>query len=244
MILLPVFTSYNLILILAAVIPAIYLMVKVYKNDRVEPESTGLLFSLVMAGVFSSFLALVEEMVLERILGMFLNERQLLYQIILYYVVVAVSEESSKYIFMKRKTWNNPEFDCKFDGIVYAAFTSLGFALWENISYVFSYGLHVALIRALTAVPGHACFGIFMGVFYSIAKQYDYKHKKTASSFFRKLAVFVPVLLHGTYDFLTAIDTEYSGLEWIAFVVIPFLLSNHLINKMSKDDGYMTWHII
>ena len=52
---------YNWILILAAIIPAIFLMVKVYKADRIEKESGYLLRQLVMAGILSTLLALVEE---------------------------------------------------------------------------------------------------------------------------------------------------------------------------------------
>ena len=92
----------------------------------------------------------------------------MLYQIILYFVIVAIAEESSKYFFLKKRTWNNPEFNCQYDGVVYAVFVSLGFALWENINYVLSYGFSTAIVRAITAIPGHACFGVFMGVFLSL----------------------------------------------------------------------------
>ena len=163
--------TYNFILIIAAVVPAIFLMVKVYKSDRLEKESAHLLWTLVKAGILSALLALVEERVFSYILGSFLEADTLAYNIILYFVIVAGAEESSKYIFLKRNTWKNPEFNSQYDGVVYAVFVSLGFALWENISYVLSYGFATAIVRALTAIPGHACFGVFMGVFYGIAKK-------------------------------------------------------------------------
>ena len=43
---------YNWILILAAVIPAVFLMVKVYRSDRIEKESGYLLRKLVVASGF------------------------------------------------------------------------------------------------------------------------------------------------------------------------------------------------
>ena len=46
---------YNWILILAAVIPAVFLMVKVYRSDRIEKESGYLLRKLVVAGIISGF---------------------------------------------------------------------------------------------------------------------------------------------------------------------------------------------
>ena len=58
----------NLLLIAAAVIPAIFLMVKVYQSDRLEKESRKLLWQLVKAGVFSSLIAIVEERILSYLL--------------------------------------------------------------------------------------------------------------------------------------------------------------------------------
>ena len=63
-------------------------------------------------------------------------------------------------------SWRNPNFNYLFDAVVYAVFVSLGFAAFENIKYVFTYGLSVALTRAVTAVPGHLSFSVFMGIFY------------------------------------------------------------------------------
>ena len=89
---------YNWILILSAVIPAVFLMVKVYRSDRIEKESGYLLRKLVVAGIISTLLALVEEKVGEWLLSCFVPENTWLYQIILYFVIVAIAEESSKYM--------------------------------------------------------------------------------------------------------------------------------------------------
>lgn len=92
---------YNWILILAAVIPAVFLMIKVYRADRMEKESGYLLRQLVIAGILSTIIALIEEKIGEWILSCFVPENTLLYQIILYFVIVAIAEESSKYFFLK-----------------------------------------------------------------------------------------------------------------------------------------------
>ena len=233
------YVAHNIVLFFAAVIPALFLMIRVYRYDRLEPEDPRILWSLIVGGVLSALLALVEEIVLEYVLGMFVGQNTLLYQVLMYYGVVAVSEESSKYIMMKKRTWNSSEFDCLFDGLVYAVFTSLGFALWENISYVFSYGLTTALVRAVTAIPGHACFGVFMGVFYATAKEYDLSGNKKASSLYRKLSVLVPVLFHGTYDFIATKESGTSFIIFFIFVIIMFLISYRLVGVMSRKDRYM-----
>ncbi len=144
----------NPILIAAAVIPAIVLLRFVYKEDRLDKESPGLLLSLVIFGILSTFAAIVTEQIGEAILGILLPQSSTAYNALLYFVVVALSEEGFKYLLLKKRTWYLGEFNCQFDGIVYAVFVALGFALWENISYVLMYGLGTAAIRAVTAVPG------------------------------------------------------------------------------------------
>lgn len=232
----------SILLILAAVIPAVLLLVKVYRTDKLEPESPRLLAGLIIAGILSAILAIFEESVLTYVLDMVLYNGSLLYKLILFYLIVAGSEESSKYLLMKWRTWKNPEFDCRFDGVIYAVFTSLGFALLENIFYVFDQGFETALIRAFTAIPGHACFGIFMGIFYAIAKEYDYMGNKSQSSLYRKLSVLVPALIHGTYDFIATMQNMASVILFFIFIGAVFYIANKLINKMAQQDHYMTWH--
>lgn len=229
--------SYNLILIAAAVIPAVFLMLKAYRSDRLEPESPRLLWQLVKAGVFSSLIALVLERVGSLLLGLFAPENGTLYNVLLYFVVVACSEEGAKYFMLKRNTWNNREFDCQYDGVVYAVFVSLGFALWENISYVLQYGFSTAIVRAVTAIPGHACFGVFMGVFYGIAKKTD--NRGAVAMPWKVLAVAVPVLLHGAYDYIASMEVESSSWYFVAFVAVLFVVSYLLVGAMSKKDQYI-----
>ena len=152
----------NPILIAAAVIPAIVLLRFVYKEDRLDKESPGLLLSLVIFGVLSTFAAIVTEQIGEAILGILLPQSSTAYNVLLYFVVVALSEEGFKYLLLKKRTWYSGEFNCQFDGIVYAVFVALGFALWENISYVVMYGLGTAAIRAvMVCVPLVLCLTVF-----------------------------------------------------------------------------------
>ena len=217
------------LLVAAAAIPAVFLMIKVYRSDRLEKESPYLIKKLIWAGLFSVLLALVEETVLSFILGLFVPVESPLYNIIMFFVIVAFSEETSKYLFMYRKTWRNPEFNCQYDGVVYAVITSLSFALFENITYVVSYGLGTALIRAVTAIPGHASFGVFMGVFYGIAKRCDYRGNKSGASFFKCMAILVPALLHGAYDYIATMEADSGDWSFLVFIIIMFIISYILI---------------
>ena len=234
--LLPPILTYNYILIAAAVIPAVWLMIRVYQSDRLEKESPYLLWNLVRAGILSSLLALVEERILSAVLNQYVEPNTVTYNLILYFCIVATAEESSKYIFMKQNSWNNREFNCLYDGVVYAVFVSLGFALWENISYVLNFGFTTALARAVTAIPGHACFGVFMGVFYGIAKKYDNAGESGKSVLFRVLSLIVPMLLHGTYDYIATLEQTESGWYFLPFIMALFVVSYILVGQTSKKD--------
>ena len=230
----------EIVLIAAAVLPAAWLLIRVYRADRLEKEPVSLLLSLIVLGVFSTALAGAAENYGEAALSALFPEHGLLYNAILYFAIVALSEEGFKYLLLKLRTWNNHNFNCSFDGVVYSVFVSLGFALWENISYVTMYGFSVALVRAVTAVPGHACFGVFMGVFYSLAKSNDYLGNRQQSGFFNALAVIVPVLLHGAYDYLASMDGQDFSWTFIIFVLALFAVAFLLVNRMSKNDHYLS----
>lgn len=233
------FFYLNPILIAAAVIPAVVLLVKVYKVDHLDKESPRLLWNLVVRGVIATAFAMLTEWIGEFVLSSFVQEGTVLYNFLLYFIVVAVSEEGFKYLLMKQRTWKDPEFNFQFDGVVYAVFVSLGFALWENISYVLMYGFGTALVRAVTAVPGHACFGVFMGAWYGLAKKYESYGMHSQSKTCRVVALLSSIVLHGCYDFTASIENQNYAWIFVAFVVVMFLVAFRLVKKLSQNDRYV-----
>ena len=227
------------VLIAAAVIPAVVLMVQVYRADRLEKEPAGILISLLVFGVFATALAIVTETIGENILNLLFDEINLGYLILWNFLVVALSEEGFKFLLLRARTWRSPNFNCQFDGVVYAVFVSLGFALWENIGYVAMYGFGTALVRAVTAVPGHACFGVFMGVWYGAARRYANEGDFVGERVCRRRALWLPVLIHGMYDFLASLEFAYSGFIFIAFIVVVFLAARRRVKIVSRNDRYI-----
>lgn len=228
----------NPLLIAMAAIPAIVLLIYIYKKDTLEKEPTTLLIKLVVLGIISTAFATITESLGITVLESVFDENTIIYNLILYFFIVALSEEGFKYLLLKIVTWKNPEFDCQFDGIVYAVFVSLGFALWENIAYVVIFGFDAAIMRALTAVPGHASFAVFMGVFYGVAKKLDYEKKYLRSKFYRNLALITPVLVHGTYDFIATLGQNYT-LHFFVFIALMFVIAFKLIKKHASHDVFI-----
>ena len=229
------------LLIGAAILPAIILLVYVYRHDRIEKEPRKLLLTLVLLGIVATFLAVAAESLGAIALAWFLpgGEDNPAYPIWMYFVVVALSEEGFKYLILRWRTWRSPEFNCRFDGVVYAVFVSLGFALWENIGYVLMYGLGAALMRAITAVPGHASFGVFMGAYYGLARRSANQGQTGLSAFWRLLALLIPTLLHGMYDYIAVNETAAFSTTFILFVLIVFITSFVLVKRLSDRDEFI-----
>ena len=233
------------ILLAAAVIPAAVLLILVYRADRLEKEPKGLLFKLLAFGALSAIPAIITELLgdyyLETIFGDAVTETSapLAYLVLEYFVIVAISEEGFKYLFLNLGSWRKSSFDCQFDGVVYAVFVSLGFAIFENILYVFQLGLGTALVRAFTAIPGHATFGVFMGVWYGIAKRYALSGNKGASTACRFLAIIMAVFTHGMYDFLATIDNTTYCVIFFGYILVLFSISFYTVYKASKADRYI-----
>ena len=230
------FAAPSILLIILAILPAVFLMIFIYREDRLEKEPPKMVLSLAILGVVSTFLAMITETVGMALLGNWFSEYSVAYRVLLYFIVVGLSEEGFKYLVLKIGTWRSAEFNCKFDGVVYAVAVSLGFAVWENIKYVLTYGFATALVRAVTAVPGHACFGVIMGAWYGLAKRKQQQGWNSASRLARFLAVLLPTIVHGVYDYIATAET--SSIHFIMFVVIMFAICFYTVKRLSADDKY------
>lgn len=231
-------SSYFIILaiyILAAIVPAIFLMRYIYNKDKIEKEPVPLLGALALDGVKAALAAVVLESVGGRLLPFFISAGSPHYAIALAFLVVAAAEEGTKYFFLYRRTWEHPSFDYSFDAIVYSAFVSLGFAAFENVSYVFNFGITVAPARAFLAIPGHLGFSVFMGYFYGRARLRADLGQAPRRNLV--LAYLAPVFLHGFYDACAMLGTGWSTLVFVIFVVVMYFTVIRLIRRESDTDS-------
>jgi RsiW-degrading membrane proteinase PrsW (M82 family) len=224
------------IYVLAAILPAAFLMRYIYRKDTVEKEPQPLLFSLLLYGVAAALVSIVLESAGSRILPTLLDPSSPAYVVVTAFIVVAVVEEGAKFFFLKRRTWHDPNFNYRFDGIVYAVFVSLGFAAFENISYVMGYGLSVAFPRALLAIPGHMGFAVFMGLFYGrakLCKDMGHRGRSNANLWAGCLAA---VFLHGFYDTCAMTQTALASTLFLGFVIVMYIVVILLIREEAASD--------
>ena len=220
----------------AAVLPVIALGYFIYEKD-VNKEPGNLLGKLFGLGC----LTVIPILIFELLMNNYFKTENITNFVVLFinvFLSVAIIEEGFKWLVVRKVGYNNREFDEVYDIIVYAVFVSLGFACVENILYVFGNGFSNAILRALTAIPGHTCFGVIMGYFMSKAKISSIGGNTSSASVNMVLSLLVPALLHTIYD---AILFQYSNtldvMFFLAFIVFDILMVIYcfsLVNRMSK----------
>jgi len=187
-----------LILLAVALAPGAAIGLYIYLKDKHEREPVGLLMVSFFFGILSVFVT----MLLSRMIGSFItiDEQSVGQQAVHAFIIVALVEEFSKFIFVRGILYNNTNFNEPFDGIVYSVMVSMGFATFENIIYVMEGGIGTALLRMFSAVPAHASFAILMGFYLGKAK---FEHKR---SYYALHALGVATLFHGAYDYFLFIS--------------------------------------
>lgn len=210
----------NYIILLIALLPVVILVYYIYHKDKKSPEPTGQLLKAFLFGILSVPLSFCMSIPLG-LIGVYPAEAtSILGSISTAFFGAAIPEEIAKFIMLWLLLRKNPYFDEKMDGIVYAVCVSLGFAALENIMYLFSNEetyLSVGIARAIFAVPGHFCFGILMGYYYSLAKFYPKTPTKN-----KAFILAAPIIVHGLYDsilFIINVTPAISGLLLMVFLV-------------------------
>ena len=211
---------------LSSLLPALLLLAFIYWKDKNREP-----LPMVMKGVWYGFLcvwiAVLLELPLEFLYRQLLKGIPVVGPAFRGFIVAAVPEESAKLLMLWLLLRKNKEFDEYLDGIVYAVAIGLGFAAFENITYVFGAQeswTGVAISRALLAVPGHYAFAVLMGFFYSLYHFLPHQYAKS-----RYLILLLPVIAHGIYDMLLFICMESGNAVRVVILImlIVFVVRMH-----------------
>lgn len=215
--------------IYVAVIPSILLCFYIYRMDVVEKEPMHLLFIMFFIGVLITVPARFFEQLL--ISSTKLDYTNFKDSFFLAFVVIAIVEEGYKFLVLLASSWKNKEFNYRYDAIVYSVFISLGFATLENILYVQSSGLNVAIWRGIISVPAHAFYAIASGFFLGLAKEKSIEKNQMKKYGYLLLSLLVPILLHGTFDFLLLTENNVLFGIFFSFVAFLYIVSYYAIKK-------------
>lgn len=191
----------------AAIAPGLALLSYFYLRNQMSTEPRKTLLQSFIYGAIITFPIMFIQYVMK--------EEGILSNVYCSEVLFSSSiEEFFKWIVIFALIYNHVEFDDPYDGLLYGASTSLGFATVENVIYLFTFGIDTAFIRAILPVSSHALFGVVMGYYFGKSK-FARDNKKKEYLF---ISLIMPILLHIMYNFILTIE-QY----WIYFMV-PFML--------------------
>lgn len=215
-------------ILLASLAPVLIILLYIYFRDKYDKEPIVLLVKALAVGAAIVIPVIFVERLLIELMPRSGRIGEAAYQA---FVVAGSTEELFKFLALYLMVWKSPSFNEKFDGIVYAVFVSLGFAAIENVIYVLEGGMQTAVIRALTAVPAHAIFGITMGYYLGIAHMY----KELRSKYLFR-ALLVPIILHGFYDFILMVEAGWLLMLFIPYVIVLYLMAMKKLKLLSDSS--------
>lgn len=252
----------------ATMIPAILLCWYIYIKDREEKEPFLLLASLFIAGAAVYLPAYYLEGVIASLVdGAFSSHMtfsltgvaqfnsessEICHGLCQSFVSVALVEELIKWLVLFLITHKNKNFNSLFDGIVYAVFVSIGFAVVENVRYGIVDGWGTFILRAITNVPAQMTFGVIMGCLYTIWHTYllckkrekelkksgvIFVHKPFSSAPFIILSIVIPFILHGVYNFVQNQSSDLMLIIFYSFVFLLYIICFVVVHFMSAADS-------
>jgi protease PrsW len=207
-------------LLALALAPGIGICLFIYYKDHYRREPVGLLLWAFVLGVLSTIPAVVVQMAVGKSPETLSGISGIAF---FAFVVVGLSEELSKFVMLRLFLFNRRAFDDPFDGIVYAVMVGMGFATLENVLYVTQYGMATGILRMFLSVPAHGTFAVLMGYFTGLAKFNPGKR-----GYYLLLAVLLPVLFHGAYDFFLFLPGNGGQ---IIGAIVSFVLAIYLSFK-------------
>ncbi|MBR2246532.1 MAG: PrsW family intramembrane metalloprotease [Bacilli bacterium] len=157
---------------------------------------------------------------------------------VLFYAVfgVAIFEEGYKWVVSTIPSIIDKCVD-SLSIVTYSVFTSIGFALFENIVYfAIPYGISTSIGRLFTAFPSHICNAIWMGYFLSLFKE----KKGPIRYLYLILSIIAPIIVHALYNsFLYGKDAtlmNYHIYYYVSLCIVSIILLVITIKKRFRNS--------
>ena len=195
------------ILLTVAIAPALALFSYFYLRREIGDDPSFTLFQTFVYGAIITFPILFLQYV-------FHEEALFTSDVFQQVVFTSTLEEFFKWFILLIAIFRHAEFNDAYDGILYGASISLGFATVENILYLVTFGVDTALVRALLPVSSHASFGVVRGYYIGRAKFSPDRKVKRYLAF----AFVAPLSLHMMYNGILLVNDMWM------YLIVPFML--------------------
>lgn len=223
----------SLPLLLAAIMPALFLCVLIYFLDKYEKESIFQLVLVYGLGMLCALPAIGIQWIAVK--AGVEDSNHILLLLINVFIVVALSEELVKLVAIMIYPYRQSFFNEPIDGIVYMLMIGMGFATVENLIYAKKFGMETTLVRSFTAVPAHAIFAVILGYFVGLSKFTDLPKQSLIGK-----GLFITVLIHGIYDFFLLQEYfDWLMLFGLVTLVLGVILSWKLIRVHQRRSPFI-----
>ncbi|MBD1378636.1 glutamic-type intramembrane protease PrsW [Metabacillus arenae] len=194
-------------IISAGIAPGIAILIYFYLKDQYDSEPFHMVFRSFIFGALLVFPLMFVQYVIkaENIFPSIFSHA---------FVTSGLLEEFFKWFILMVTIYQHVHFDEHYDGIVYGASVSLGFATLENILFLVGNGVEHAIGRAILPVSSHALFGVIMGYYIGKGKFSTYSSKYKWLTY----SLLIPIFLHGFYDYII------MAYEHWGYYMMPFML--------------------
>lgn len=196
--------------------PGFFWLWYVYSKDRYAPEPVSLVGKVFLFGILSVIPAIILEKLIPVIfpaVKVWETSGSPIEATLYYILAIGVVEEFCKLLPVWLFIYRNSEFNEVLDGIIYASSAALGFACIENVLYIFSYGPHVMVGRAVLSTLGHVLFSMFWGLGLGLAK-FNPRHSK----YIVIVGFIIASVIHGIFN-VFAISSQTLLLLILVFVI-------------------------
>lgn len=202
--------------LLLAIAPGVAICLFIYSKDRYEKEPLINLAVSFLLGMLSTFLPLLVQAVTGDMIGRAGHHDFLSYAIFAY-LIVAFSEEGSKFLMLRLYAYPKKIFNEPFDGIVYSVMVGMGFATLENIEYVLHYGIRTGFVRFFLSVPAHGAFAVLMGYYMGLAR-----FNRSGSVWLMWKGLLIAVFFHGSFDLCIFLQEDKEVTRYISTGLLSF----------------------
>ena len=221
--------------LLITIVPSILILLFFVLSDRFkEPKKI-----IIITFLFGILITIPAGYLNDFIMKTFETESKVNNALLSGFFAGGLVEETLKFLVLYFYILREKAFDEPMDGIVYGIVVSLGFATLENYDYVYRLAEHyelqpieVAYVRSYTAIPLHALCGVIMGFYFGM-----YAFVSGGKNL--SLALIVPYVIHGSYNFLVSFPNYYFlGILLIALIFSIFLYKNVRESQKLKKNEY------
>lgn len=215
-------------LLALAVAPGAAITLYIYSRDKYDREPLKPLLISFLLGMAATAPAIFIQTTLKPQLNTYCPGFTIWYFFLLSFILVAGSEEGSKYLMLRYYAYRNKAFNEPFDGIIYSIMISMGFATLENIGYVLEFGFQTGILRMFLSVPSHAAFAVIMGYHVGLAKFDKFPRKR--GTIFHIKGILLAIFFHGAFDFFLLLQNSFQ-------------VKQHVSNGLLISGALVMWYI-